>query len=230
VTSAQGKTELSGGQAGEYKPQGVLGSAFGQYRWGNGGWVSAAAGAGDVDLNDIQRAFMIGAARRVELSTSKAITYSVGAEGGRWFAFQGLRTGPFAALNYDHVRVDGLQELGSDATAMWFAEQKREAFVGKLGWKLEADWRFAGVALQPSLGLAYGHDFKADRNSVTAGLVTLNGAFALPGYLPQKNWGEVDARVGADLGHGLRARLEYSGRYGDRGHDNLGTVGVSYSF
>lgn len=229
VTTAQGVTRLSG-DAGQFKPQGVLGIVFGQYRWPHGGWLSAEANVGNVDLDDIQRSFMIGAAKRVELSTGQAGVYGIAAEGGRWFSAPGGRYGPFAALSYDHTRVDDVRELGADATAMWFASQRREALTAKLGWKMEADWTWGGAAVQPSLTVAYGHDFKADRRSVTAGLVTLNGEFDLPGYGPEKDWGEVVARLGAELGAGFRAQVEYEGRYGDRSHDNLASIGVSYSF
>jgi outer membrane lipase/esterase len=84
--------------------------------------------------------------------------------------------------------------------------------------------------VQPSLTVAYGHDFKADRGAVTAGLVTLNGEFDMPGYAAEKDWGEVVARLGAELGGGFRTQVEYEGRYGDRSHDNLASIGVSYSF
>ena len=229
VTTTQGVTKLSD-QAGEFKPQGVLGAVFGQYRWSNGTWLSADASAGDVDLNDIQRSFVIGAALRTELSTGKASVYGASAEAGRWFVTQGGRFGPFAALSYDNVTVNGVQEISGDSTAMWFSGQHRESLVGKLGWKLAADWNLGGAALQPSVSVAYGHDFKADRGAVTAGLTTLNGEFDMPGYLPQKDWGEVTAQLGADFGRGFRAQLEYEGRYGDQGHDNLGSIAVSYNF
>lgn len=229
ITTTQGVTKLSDGSGGS-KPQGVLGAVFGQYRWSNGAWLTADASAGSVDLNDIQRRFMIGAALRTELSTGKAAVYGVAAEAGKWFTAPGGRFGPFAALSFDHVNVNGVQEIGADSTAMWFSGQHRDALVGKLGWRLAADWTVGGMALEPSLSAAYGHDFKADRDEVTAGLVTLNGEFALPGYTPLKDWGEVTARLGADLGHGFRGQLQYEGRYGDQGHDNLGSIAVSYSF
>ena len=229
ITTTQGVTKFSD-NAGEYKPQGVLGAVFGQYRWSNGAWLTANASAGNIDLNDIQRSFMIGAALRTELSTGKASVYGVAAEAGKWFSAEGGRFGPFAALSYDHVSVNGVQEIGDDSTAMWFSGQHRESLIGKLGWKLAADWNVGGIALQPSLSAAYGHDFKADRDEVTAGLITMNGEFALPGYAPLKDWGEVTARLGADLGHGFRGQLQYEGRYGDQGHDNLGSIAVSYNF
>jgi len=229
VTSSRSVIRLSG-DAGQFKPQGVLGELFGQYRWPHGGWLSAGADIGAVNLDDIQRTFMLAAARRFELSTGKADIYGLAAEGGRWFSAAGGRFGPFAALSYDHARVNDVVEQGADATAMWFAAQSREALVAKLGWKMEADWRWGRTAVQPSLTAAYAHDFKADRGSVTAGLVALNGEFDMPGYAAEKDWGEVVARLGAELGAGFRVQVEYAGRYGDRAHDNLGSIGVTYSF
>lgn len=229
VTTSQNVTHPGDG-VGAFKPQGVLGTVYGQYRWSSGGWAAAEAEVGSLDFNDIQRTFMIGAARRDELSTGKGSVYGVAAQGGRWFSAPGGRYGPFAALSFDQARVNDIRELGDDATAMWFGSQRREAFVAKLGWKMEADWAWGRTAVQPSLSVAYGHDFKADRSSVSAGLVTMNGEFDMPGYAAEKDWGEVVARLGADLGGGLRAQAEFEGRYGGRSHDNLGSVGVSYSF
>jgi outer membrane lipase/esterase len=205
-------------------------SVFGQWSGGGGNWASLQAGLGHTDYDDIRRSFILASAFRTERSSSTGHDYSVELAGGRWLHVGGLRTGPFAAFSYDRVQVGDAAEISGDSTAMWFAAQTREAAVGRLGWSLAGATRLGGIEVQPTADLAYGHDFRADRTSVTAGLTTMNGEFDMPGYQPSRNWGEARLGLGADLGHGLRARLSYEGLFGDRGQENLGVLGVSYDF
>jgi outer membrane lipase/esterase len=219
------QTELGGFDAKE-----LALSVFGQQNWSNGNWASLQAGLGHTDYDDIRRSFALAASFRTERSASNGHDYSVELAGGHWLRFQGLRTGPFAAFSYDRVRVGDVAEIGGDSMAMWFAAQSREAAVARIGWSLGGAARLGGIEVQPTATLAYGHDFRAERSSVTAGLTTMNGEFDMPGYQPSRNWGEANLGLGADLGHGLRGRLSYEGLFGDRGHENLGVLGVSYDF
>jgi outer membrane lipase/esterase len=205
-------------------------SAFGQMAFANGAWASLQAGFGDIDYDDIRRSFAVGASFRTERASSDGHDLSVEIAGGRWLQVGTWRTGPFGALSYDHVHVGDVVEGGSDSTAMWFAPQNREATIGRVGWALRGAADLAGVAVQPVASVAYGHDFSADRRSVTAGLTTFNGAFDMPAYQASRNWGEATLGLEARLGRGFTGRLSYEGLFGDRGHENLGVLGVSASF
>jgi len=229
LTAGQSRFSLQGGLGGFDARQTVV-SAFGQYDWANGAWASLQAGFGGVKFDDISRSFVIGAASRTERATSSGHDDSVEVAGGATVTLGGLRTGPFAALSYDRVHVGDVAETSGDSTAMWFAAQNREAVVSRLGWSLKGDTHVAGLDLQPVAALAWGHDFRADRRSVVAGLTTLNGDFAMAGYLPSRDWGEATLGLGSDLGHGFHAQISYQGLYGDRGHENMGVAGVSLSF
>jgi outer membrane lipase/esterase len=205
-------------------------SAFGQMNWAAGGWASLQAGFGHTDYDDIRRSFALGALFRTERSSSSGRDLGVEIAGGRWFSLGAWRSGPFAAFAYDHIHVGDVVEGGADATAMWFAPQNREAAVARAGWSLTGEAALGGVRLQPVATIAYGHDFRADRRAVDAGLTTFNGQFDMPAGQPSRNWGEASLGVAADLGHGLTGRLSYEGLFGDRGRENLGVLGVSYSF
>jgi outer membrane lipase/esterase len=60
---------------------------------------------------------------------------------------------------------------------------------------------------------AYAHDWDADRNDVTAGLVSLNGDFTMPGYQPQKNWVEAGAGISAEFNKRWGASIAYTGNF-----------------
>lgn len=218
------------GDLGSFHAHELAVSAFGQLDWASGAWASLQAGYGLTDYRDISRSFLIGPTLRSENSSSYGHDNSVEIAVGQWLRLGALRTGPFAAFSYDRVKVGDVAETAADSTSMWFADQTRESSVTRVGWSLRGEARLWGVGLEPAAAVAYGHDFQGDRRLVTAGLTTMNGDFSLPGYLPSRDWGEATLSLAADLGRGLRARLDYQGLYGDRGRENLGSLGVSYSF
>ena len=229
LTAGRSRFSLQG-DLGGFDARELAVSAFGQYDWASGAWASAQAGLGVTDYDDISRSFIIGPALRTERSTSHGHDDSFELALGQWLHLGALRTGPFAAVSYDRVHVGDAAEVAGDSTSMWFGPQRRESAVARLGWTLRGETRLAGFALQPVATVAYGHDYQADRRTVTAGLTTINGDFSLPGYLPSKNWGEATLGLAADLGRGLTARLSYQGLFGDEGRENLGVLGVSYAF
>jgi outer membrane lipase/esterase len=229
LTAGQSRVRMEG-DLGGFDARELAVSAFGQYDWASGAWASAQAGFGVTNYDDISRSFVLGPAMRTERSTSHGHDDSFELALGQWRHVGSLRTGPFAAFSYDRMHVGDAAEVAGDATSMWFGPQRRESSVTRVGWSLRGETSLMGFALQPVATVAYGHDFQADRRLVTAGLTTMTGDFSLPGYLPSKNWGEATLGLGADLGRGIRASLTYQGRYGDEGHENLGALGVSYSF
>ncbi|RAK56450.1 autotransporter domain-containing protein [Phenylobacterium deserti] len=228
LTLADSETELAG-QAGGFDTRGVIGTIFGQYRFG-AGYVGGLLGFGKSDFQDIQRAFQIGAARRVETSETEGASLSADIIGGWWFDAGALRTGPFAALSYDRVRVEGFAEDSGDSTAMRFGDQRREALVGRIGWKVQGEWAMGETRLFPTASLAYAHDTRADQRSVTAGLTTMPGMFSMPGYMPEESWGEAQVGLGVAFGANLRGHVAYQGRISGDTDLNVASVGLSYSF
>jgi outer membrane lipase/esterase len=129
------------------------------------------------------------------------------------------------------VRVSGFAENGDDSTAMTFDRQEREALIGTLGWQVIGNWQAGGATLHPFAQVAWNHDSKADPRDVRAGLVTMPGTFALPGFAPDKTWGSAGLGLNAEFSPGFSAWVSYDGRFSDSNErDNSLNVGAKLSF
>ncbi len=139
-----------------------------------GGYVSGYGHLGRSNFSDIERSFQVGAARVSEFGDTDSSHYGVGVNGGWWFSLDHIKTGPFAGLDWQDITVDSYHERGSDATAMWFGRQHRQALVGRLGWRLQGHWQVANLVMTPYAELAWNRDSKADTTRlVTTGLNTM---------------------------------------------------------
>jgi outer membrane lipase/esterase len=224
LTLAQDQLDFDGA-AGGFDMTGLMLSAFLQYDFGEGAYVNATGHLMHVQFNDIERAFDIGPARRVETSETEGSGLGARIGGGYWFGGEGWRTGPFAAIDYQRVNVDAFREDGSSATAMTFGDQDRDYLAGELGWAIEGTVDMGGSALRPYASVAVAHDTQAGEDRrVTAGLVTLNGTFDMPAFVPEETWAQVNAGVSADFGERWGGHLGYSGRFGDDSREWHGVV------
>ena len=230
--------EISGGTASEslngqlrrFDTDAVMGSVFAQYVLGHA-YVDEAAGYGGLNFHDIRRQFEIGPATRVESGDTSGRTSSASITGGYWFGSPTLRVGPVAELAYERVHVDRYGEKSGDSTAMLFEGQTRESLIGRLGARLQGDLPFAGVVLRPYGELAYAYDGDARTRDVTAGLTTMAGEFAIPGFSPDRQWGEVKAGLDAAFSPRWSGYVAFNGRFAGRTTDYDGAdVGVRYAF
>jgi outer membrane lipase/esterase len=228
ISGGEASTDLSGQLKGFHTDQ-VMGSVFGQYLW-RGAYVNGAAGFGTLTFHDIQRIFALGADTRVEDGSTSGTTASASVEGGYWFGFHGLHTGPVVGLAYDHVSVDAYGEKSGDSSAMQFEGQTRDALVARAGWRVQGAFPIGAMVLKPFAEAAYNDDADAHLRYVTAGLTTMNGEFSVPGFSPDRTWGSANA--GVELTSGPWAGyVAYQGRFAGRTTDyDTGVVGVSYAF
>ena len=218
--------EISGGTSGEsldgqlhhFDTNAVMGSVFLQYVLGHA-YVTEAAGYGGLDLHDIQRQFKLGDATRVESGDTSGSTSSVNFTGGYWFGSPALHAGPVATIAYERVHIDGYGEKSGDSTAMTFEGQTRESLIGELGGRVQGSLPFAGVTLHPYGELAYAYDGDAHTRDVTAGLTTLAGEFSIPGFSPDRQWGEVQAGLDAAFSRHWSAYIAFNGRFAGRTTD-----------
>jgi outer membrane lipase/esterase len=219
--------DVSGG--GGYKLQDVSGLGYLTFHRG-GGYVGGYANFGQSNFSDVQRSFQVGAARVSESGKADGSHYGAGLTGGWWFDMGSLRTGPFANLDWQTIKVNGYAEGGSDATAMWFGRQQRKALIGTLGWRLQGHWQLHQAVLAPFIELAWNHDSKADQRMVTAGLNTLNGSFQMAGYAPDKSWATADIGVSATFDN-ITTWFGYSGRFADNSQKyNSLNLGFKFAF
>jgi outer membrane lipase/esterase len=191
-------------------------SALGYLTWHlGGGYLGGYASYGHSNFNDINRSFDVGAARITEGGETDGNHRGVGLTGGWLFDVSTLKTGPFATVEWQDINVGGYHEYGDDATAMWFGDQRREALVSTLGWRLQGKWQVSNLAMAPYLELAWNHDSKADAREVSTGLNTMNGSFALTGFVPDKTWGTASIGLTAQLTPNVSSWIGYSGRFHD---------------
>ena len=208
----QHNADFTGG--GGYKLQDISGLGYLTYHNG-GGYVGTYVNFGQSNFSDIERHITMGAMQRTESGKADGSHLGAGLTGGWWFEFGSLRTGPFATADWQTVKINGYSENGNDSTAMWFGRQQRDALIGSLGWRLQGHWQAGNMVMSPYVELAWNHDGKADPREVTAGSNSMNGTFALTGYVPDKTWGTASIGVAAQLTPTISSWFGYNGRFSD---------------
>ncbi|MFC5441215.1 autotransporter domain-containing protein [Rhodanobacter ginsenosidimutans] len=224
----QHTADFAGG--GGYKLQDISGQAYVTYHAG-GGYVGGYANFGQSNFKDIERRVAIGAAHRSETGKADGSHLGGGLTGGWWFDFNDLRTGPFATVEWQTVKINGYTENGNDSTAMWFGRQQRDALVATAGWRLQGHWQAGNTVLSPYAEVAWNHDSKADPRTVSAGLNSMSGTFALTGFIPDDSWGTADVGLSAQLTSNISSWIGYSGRFSDNSQKyNSVNIGMKIGF
>ena len=216
--------------AGGYQLKDYSGLGYVTYQAG-GGYAGGYASYGQSSFDDIERVFQIGAARTSETGNTDGSHRGIGFTAGWWFNFSSIKTGPFANLEWQDIKVDSYRENGSDATAMWFGGQQREALITTVGWRLQGHWQVGNATLSPYAELAWNRDSRANPDAVTTGLNTMNGSFTIAGFTPDKTWGTADVGLSAQLASNVTSWLGYSGRFSDNSQKyNSVNMGVRIGF
>jgi len=224
----QHTADFTGG--GGYKLQDVSGLGYVTWHQG-GGYVGGYADFGQSNFSDIDRRIAIGAASRSETGKADGSHLGAGLTGGWWLDLGSVRTGPFANLEWQTIKVNGYNEDGNDSTAMWFGRQQRNALIGTLGWRVQGHWQAGSTMLAPYAEIAWNHDSKADARDITTGLNSMNGSFALAGYMPDKTWGTADLGLSAQFNSRFSGWVGYSGRFSDNSQKyNSVDLGLKYAF
>lgn len=228
-TAGQQKDDFAANTGG-FKLQDLL--ATGYVMWG---WDQAYFGAigsfGHLGYSGIHRNIPVGPTVRYESGSTSGYHTALALTGGWWFEFGSWRTGPYADVAWQHAHVDGYAEYGNDATTMTFGNQDRHALIGTVGWQLTGNWQAGGAMLHPFARVAWNHDNDADPRDVSAGLVSMPGTFALPGFMPDKNWGSAGVGLAADFTPNFSGWIGYDGRFSDSSQrvDSL-NIGAKFRF
>lgn len=184
--------------------------------WSNGrAYLGATGSVGQLRYRDILRNVPIGPDLRQEIGNTDGSHTTASIAGGWWFDVGSWKTGPFADLTWQRIRVDGYREAGNDSSAMQFGRQRRQSQVASLGWQLRGRVQAGNAILYPYARAAWHHDADADTRAVSAGLVGMAGTFALDGYTPDRTWGSLDLGLGCDFSSRLAGWVGYSGRFSD---------------
>ena len=212
-TAGQQKDDFDA-DAGGFKLQDLLASGYVMWGWDQA-YFGAIGSFGHLSYSDIHRNIPIGPTVRYESGSTSGYHTALALTGGWWINFGNWRTGPYADVSWEHAHVDGYSEDGNDATAMTFGQQDRHALIGTLGWQLTANLQTGGAMLHPFARVAWNHDNDADPRDVSAGLVSMPGTFALPGFMPDKNWGSAGVGLAADFTPNFSGWIGYDGRFSD---------------
>jgi outer membrane lipase/esterase len=228
-TAGQQKDDFAG-NAGGFKLQDLLASGYVMWGWDQA-YFGAIGSFGHLGYSDLHRNIPIGPTVRYESATTSGYHTALALTGGWWINFGNWHTGPYADLSWQHAHVNGYSEDGGDATAMTFGNQDRHALIGTLGWQLTGNLQTGGTTLHPFARVAWNHDNDADPRDVTAGLVSMPGTFALPGFVPDKNWGSVGVGLAADFTPSFSGWIGYDGRFSDSSQsvDSL-NLGAKFRF
>jgi outer membrane lipase/esterase len=189
-------------------------SAFGMWHTPDM-YVSLVGAVGQLNLNGIDRVIQLGAATRTESGSTSGSHTGVELAGGYFFHWGDLKTGPFASISHQRVRVGSYNENGNDSTAMVFGRQSRDSTIAKVGWELSGDSKMFDSTLHPFARVAYEHEGDANARDVTAGLVGLNGTFSLPGFQPDTSWWSGELGVAAEMGSNFTVYGAYAGQFGN---------------
>jgi outer membrane lipase/esterase len=214
LTIGQQKDDFAG-NAGGFKLQDILASGYVMWNWANQGYVGAIGSFGHLGYSNIHRNIPIGPTVRYEQGSTSGSHTAFALTGGWWIDFGSWRTGPYGDLSWQRIKLDGFSENGSDATAMTFGRQDRDAMIGTLGWQLPANLQAGNALLHPFARVAWNHDYDADPRDVSAGLVTMPGTFALPGFASDDNWGTAGVGLAADFTPSFSGWIGYEGRFSD---------------
>lgn len=226
----QSKADFKG-NGGGYKMQDISGQLFGVYSNG-GGYVGGFASFGQSNFKDIERRIQLGPSLRIESGKADGSHLGGGVEGGWWFNMgTSLKTGPFAHVEWQSIKVNGYTEGGNDSTAMYFGRQQRDALISSLGWRLMGSWKVNDLQMAPFVELAWNHDSKADPRDVRAGLNSMGGSFALSGYTPDKTWGSANIGLSAQLTPSVTSWIAVNSRFSDSTQkDNSVNLGFKVAF
>ncbi|MGH8153759.1 MAG: autotransporter outer membrane beta-barrel domain-containing protein [Rhodanobacteraceae bacterium] len=212
-TAGQHRDAFAAG-AGGFKLQDLLATGYAMWGW-DAGYLGAIGSFGHLGYNDIHRNIPIGPAILNESGNTSGWHTALALTGGWWADFGNWRTGPYGEISWQHIHLDGFSEGGDPTAAMTFGRQDRRALIGTLGWQVTANLTAGGALLHPFARVAWNHDSDAEARLVTAGLVSMPGTFALPGFMPDNNWGSVGVGLAADFTPKLSAWISYDGRFSD---------------
>jgi outer membrane lipase/esterase len=201
------------GGGGGFRNNEPLVSAFGMWHSPEF-YVSVMGAVGMLDFTDIQRVIDLGPAVRSESGSTDGSQLAYQLEGGYYFLFDDVKTGPYASVVNQRVHVGSYQENGGDSTTMTFGSQVRDSLISSIGWQLSGDSKMFNGSIHPFARVAYEHESDTSARNVTAGLAALNGSFSMPGYQPDTSWWAGQVGVSAQVGSNISGYLSYNGQFG----------------
>ena len=204
LSMLQGEADFDS-QGGGFKQKEMAYSIYAGYRQ-DALWLTAIVSGGDIRYRDVRRNIRLNTGTLTATATPDGYNRSWALEGGYGFKTGGLTHGPFARLIAQRVRVDAYGETGAGAANLQFGAQVRRSLVGSLGYELA----YHAGAITPYVRLALEHEFKDEDRVVSAAPVGSTGAFSMPAFKPDDNYGSAAVGLSARLGTRINAGAEAS--------------------
>ncbi len=221
--------DVSANQGG-FKLNAIQGSAF-AYLHNANGYLGTYVGFAQLDYNAVERRFQLGALNRLEAGRTGGSQLLAGVSGGWDFHLGGLQTGPFARLGWQQIKINGYSELGGDSSSMWFGRQSRYVMLQTVGWRLSGDWTVGELLMHPYAEVSWNRDKRADPRKIRAGLTSMNGSFAMTGFIPDKSWTGADLGIMTEFTPTTSGWIGYQGRFADSSQKlNNFNMGIKFKF
>ena len=183
------------GNGGGYKLKEAMGTLYAG--WGRGPWwAGLTAYAGDLDYGNVNRNIQILDLSRTEQGSTTGYHYGARLLGGYWFKYDTLVHGPYVSLNYQQIVVRQFSESGNDSTALTYGQQKRDSFIGSLGWQVGGLWG----SVRPFARAAWEFETKDGQRTINATPVGAGGTYTVGSYKPDDNWALFDLGASTDFG------------------------------
>jgi outer membrane autotransporter protein len=195
--------------------------------WYHHGFYVNAAIYGGHDNYDSSRAGLGGLAS----GSTEGSEWSTFVSGGYDFHFGPLTVGPIASLQYTDVHVDGFSEKGSLAPLAIHSDSA-ESLRSDAGFRAFYAWQIGKIVVEPSLKVAWEHEYKYSALPITAGFAGIPGPSATF-FGPDEGHDSavISAGVSVQLTPAISTYLNYDGQLGRSNYDsNAVTGGVRISF
>ncbi len=190
--------------------------------WQDRAYINSLLGYGHIIDNHINRNFRLGICPETLYANTTGDDFSAELNSGYYFKFKNypaLQTGPFIALEYQHVDIDAYAEASSNFEtnnnafdALQYQLQDDNFLNSELGWQ----WKntlassFDDIVLTPSLQISYLHRFMANP-SVEAGVTSLPGShYSVPSMTPAKDFAMASAEIDSTFKQGFTLGLSYN--------------------
>ena len=179
---------------GSYKTSDVSGSLYLSFR-SSPVWLNAVASFGTLQF-DVNRQVPIGVSIQPNYGTATGSNVSLLGEGGYDFdsviadGKVSLRHGPLMGVLAQRAFVGGFTENNTTGapTALAFESQRRDSFVGKIGYQASVKWS----NFEPFARAEWNHELANHNRVVTASLTSVSApSYHMPAVSLGRDWGTV---------------------------------------
>ena len=212
------------------KPRGHIGVDSGRVgvyaTWHNRGFYLNGAIYGGYNTYESGRAGLQGMAN----GSTQGTEWSTFISGGYDFHFGHLTVGPIASLQYTSVTIDGFSEKGSLAP-LSIHSGSAQSLRSDVGLRAFYQWQIGKVMVEPSLKIAWEHEYKYSALPITAGFAGSGPSATFFGPKEGHDSAVISAGVSVRFTPALSAYISYDGELG-RSHYNSNAVtgGMSVNF